>query len=72
MGVMCSFLLFVEYFRGLSVKFAIAIYPREGTETLMVSSVIAHETLQFIPARGRKLFHQPASFAICTDCNLSP
>ena len=32
-GVMCSFLLFAEDFRDLSARFAIAIYPREGTET---------------------------------------
>ena len=30
---MCSFLLFVGDFRDLSAKFAIAIYPREGTKT---------------------------------------
>ena len=30
---MCSFLLFAGDFRDLLVKFAIAIYPREGTKT---------------------------------------
>ena len=33
---MCSFLLFVGDFRDLSAKFAIAIYPREGTKTFVI------------------------------------
>ena len=55
MGVMCSFLLFAEDFRGLSVTFAIAIYPRKGTETKYDVWLAAYlSKLQFIPARGRK------------------
>ena len=53
---MCSFLLFVGDFRDLSEKFAIAIYPREGTKTPeMLNGVVYTLSLQFIPARGRKL-----------------
>ena len=51
---MCSFLLFVGDFRDLSAKFAIAIYPREGTKTTVPYSVCPVVSLQFIPARGRK------------------
>ena len=55
-GVMCSFLLFAEDFRGLSAKFAIAIYPRKGTETQRSTADLQRPELQFIPARGRKPF----------------
>ena len=37
------------------VGFAIAIYPREGTETLLFGLDRQYRSLQFIPARGRKL-----------------
>ena len=36
---------------------AIAIYPREGTETTLIQSILIPPILQFIPARGRKLAH---------------
>ena len=39
------------------VGFAIAIYPREGTETLLIRSRYQLILLQFIPARGRKRLH---------------
>ena len=52
---MCSFLLFVGDFRDLSAKFAIAIYPREGTKTRCgCNTGNKRFSLQFIPARGRK------------------
>ena len=69
---MCSFLLFVGDFRDLSAKFAIAIYPREGTKTLMALVFFAVRLkLQFIPARGRKRVGLICG-ACSINCNLSP
>ena len=53
------------------VGFAIAIYPREGTETQRSSHIPARSRLQFIPARGRKPRHEIDGHAK-SDCNLSP
>ena len=52
-------------------SFAVAIYPREGTETLLLSTSVASPVLQFIPARGRKRLSSitPSSHL---GCNLSP
>ena len=36
----------------------VAIYPREGTETISKSHIASPLWLQFIPARGRKPTHQ--------------
>ena len=53
------------------VGFAIAIYPREGTETYPCCRFAASHALQFIPARGRKLVFLAVGVGDL-DCNLSP
>ena len=55
----------------VSYSFAVATYPREGTETESAAVHEAHPGLQLIPARGRKLLI--FAFTISgAGCNLSP
>ena len=49
---MCSFLLFVGDFRDLLAKFAIAIYPREGTKTVVLSLTWQAELYCNLSPRG--------------------
>lgn len=49
-----SFLIPAKNFAVFWVKFAIAIYPRKGTETTIRPCKTFTVKLQFIPARGRK------------------
>ena len=51
---MCSFLLFAEDFCGLSVKFAIAIYPRKNPLRRYAPALPKGELLQ-LPLPGDKL-----------------
>ena len=55
----------------VSYSFAVATYPREGTETSVVSIHLFTVSLQLIPARGRKLRAHILYFCDCR-CNLSP
>ena len=51
---MCSFLLFVGDFRDLSAKFAIAIYPREGTKTQAFPPSLQNSVIAIYPREGTK------------------
>ena len=51
---MCSFLLFVGDFRDLSAKFAIAIYPREGTKTNFLAQSGVSSSIAIYPREGTK------------------
>ena len=58
--VLCVLPCFAHIFRAFPVKFAITTYPRKGTETNCgCNHWYCGESLQLIPARGRK---QSASF----------
>ncbi len=50
----------------------VAIYPREGTETIHGGGKPQGARLQFIPARGRKLQGCSSSLSSYQRCNLSP
>ena len=69
---MCSFLLFVGDFRDLSAKFAIAIYPREGTKTSDTRYSRSVMTNCNLSPRGDENA-RVLTGAGCTEyCNLSP
>ena len=69
---MCSFLLFVGDFRDLSEKFAIAIYPREGTKTYMRLWLFLFPAYCNLSPRGDENAAIVAEKVDPVHCNLSP
>ena len=69
---MCSFLLFVGDFRDLSAKFAIAIYPREGTKTEEKAKEYISEMIAIYPREGTKTLLLLFLAGSSHHCNLSP
>ena len=55
----------------VSYSFAVATYPREGTETRQKKALMQWVSLQLIPARGRKP-NDTRTPRTAKSCNLSP